>query len=130
MYEPTEGSVEVFGADLSCQMEEIRQIMGICPQHDVLFELLSPEEHLDIFYEFKGGDKTKKWDEIERLLEDVGVAEKRNSMAGQLSGGNKRKLSVAIALCGGSKFVLLDEPSSGLDLSARRELWNMLRRHK
>lgn len=51
-------------------------------------------------------------------------------MAYQLSGGNKRKLSVAIALCGGSKFVLLDEPTSGLDLSARRELWNMLRNYK
>lgn len=47
-----------------------------------------------------------------------------------MSGGNKRKLSVAIALCGGSKFVLLDEPTSGLDLSARRELWNMLREYK
>ena len=51
-------------------------------------------------------------------------------MAYSLSGGNKRKLSVAIAVCGGSKFVLLDEPSSGLDLSARREMWNMLRGHK
>jgi len=58
------------------------------------------------------------------------VADKSKSMAYQLSGGNKRKLSVAIALCGGSKFVLLDEPTSGLDLSARRELWNMLRGYK
>jgi ATP-binding cassette subfamily A (ABC1) protein 3 len=48
----------------------------------------------------------------------------------QLSGGNKRKLSVAIALCGHSKFVLLDEPTSGLDLSARRQLWNMLKEEK
>ena len=51
-------------------------------------------------------------------------------MAGQLSGGNKRKLTLAIALCGGSKFVLLDEPTSGLDLSARRQLWNMLKEYK
>ena len=63
-------------------------------------------------------------------MKDVGVADKRKAMAYQLSGGNKRKLSVAIALCGGSKFVLLDEPTSGLDLSARRELWNMLRGYK
>jgi ATP-binding cassette, subfamily A (ABC1), member 3 len=58
------------------------------------------------------------------------VVEKKDSMAYQLSGGNKRKLSVAIAMCGGSKFVLLDEPTSGMDLSARRELWNMMREHK
>ena len=60
----------------------------------------------------------------------MGVSDKRKSMAYSLSGGNKRKLSVAIAVCGGSKFVLLDEPSSGLDLSARREMWNMLWGHK
>ena len=51
-------------------------------------------------------------------------------MAKQLSGGNRRKLSVAIALCGNSSFVLLDEPSSGLDIQARRQLWNMLRNYK
>jgi ATP-binding cassette, subfamily A (ABC1), member 3 len=128
LFPATEGEVEIFGCDLKTQLTTIRSFMGVCPQHDVLFELLTPAEHLDIFYEFKGGDKTKKHDEIERLLEDVGVADKRDTKSCQLSGGNKRKLSVAIALCGGSKFVLLDEPSSGLDLSARRELWNMLRK--
>ena len=104
--------------------------MGVCPQHDVLFDLLTPEEHLDIFYEFKGADKTHKKEEIKKMLIDIGVADKKDNMAYQLSGGNKRKLSVAIALCGNSKFVLLDEPSSGLDIQARRQLWNMLREYK
>lgn len=108
-------------------MDEARKVMGVCPQHDVLFDLLTPAEHLDIFYEFKGADKTNKKKEIEQLLLDIGVADKKNNMAYQLSGGNKRKLSVAIALCGNSKFVLLDEPSSGLDIQARRQLWEMLR---
>ena len=94
--------------------------MGVCPQHDVLFDLLTPEEHLSMFYEFKGADKSNKKAEINKLLEDIGVADKRQNLAKTLSGGNKRKLSVAIALCGGSKFVLLDEPTSGLDISARR----------
>lgn len=53
-------------------------------------------------------------------MKDVGIDDKKNALAYQLSGGNKRKLSVAIALCGGSKFVLLDEPTSGMDLQARR----------
>lgn len=128
LFPATEGDADVFGADLRSEMASIRSFMGVCPQHDVLFELLTPEEHLDIFYEFKGGDSERKHAEIEQLLLDVGVADKRETKSCQLSGGNKRKLSVAIALCASSKFVLLDEPSSGLDLSARRELWNMLRK--
>lgn len=46
-------------------MDEARKTMGVCPQHDVLFDLLTPEEHLDIFYEFKGADKTNKKKEID-----------------------------------------------------------------
>lgn len=106
--------------------------MGVCPQHEVLFPLLTPEEHLDIFYDFKGAnpDPEVKWAEINKLLVDVGVDDKRHHISSQLSGGNQRKVSVSIALCGGSKFVLLDEPSSGLDLTARRQMWNMLKEHK
>lgn len=63
-------------------------------------------------------------------MKDVGVWDKKNCLAYTLSGGNKRKLSVAIAMCGQSKFVLLDEPTSGMDLSARRQLWNMLKESK
>lgn len=51
-------------------------------------------------------------------------------MAGSLSGGNRRKLSVAIAMCGGSKLVLLDEPTAGMDLGARRALWDMLKNYR
>ena len=58
--ESTEGSVSLFGIDMFEKMEEARKTMGVCPQHDVLFDLLTPEEHLDIFYEFKGADKTNK----------------------------------------------------------------------
>ena len=120
LYRATAGTATVFGQDTLEDVDEVRKLMGVCPQHDVLFDLLTPEEHLDIFYEFKGADKTNKKAEIEKLLEDIGVADKRSNLASTLSGGNKRKLSVAIALCGGSKFVLMDEPTSGLDISARR----------
>lgn len=96
----------------------------------MLFNLLTPQEHLDIFCDFKGVDPAIKQEEIKRMLQDVDVYHHRNKVAEKLSGGSRRKLSVAIALIGGSQFVLLDEPTAGMDLSARRKLWNMLKNYK
>ena len=64
------------------------------------------------------------------MIRDVGLTIDQNKIASSLSGGNKRKLSVAIALCGGSKLILLDEPTAGMDLGARRGLWDMLKNYK
>jgi ATP-binding cassette subfamily A (ABC1) protein 3 len=64
------------------------------------------------------------------MLTDIDLNEKKDCMAEDLSGGNRRKLSVAIALIGDSKFILLDEPTAGMDLSARRKLWDMLKKYK
>lgn len=64
------------------------------------------------------------------MIRDIGLTIDKDKRAGSLSGGNKRKLSVAIALCGGSKLVLLDEPTAGMDLGARRDLWNMLKNYR
>jgi ATP-binding cassette subfamily A (ABC1) protein 3 len=63
-------------------------------------------------------------------MKDIDLESHRNTMAKSLSGGNKRKLSVALALVADSKLVLLDEPTSGMDLTARRRLWSMLKDYK
>lgn len=77
---------------------------------------------MSFFYDLKGAnpDPKVKAAEIKKIMEDCGVYDKRDALAYTLSGGNKRKLSVGLALCGGSKFILLDEPTSGMDLQARR----------
>lgn len=126
----TTGSARIFDNDLFNQMSQVRNYMGVCPQHDVLFDMLTPEEHLDIFYDFKGGDPARKAEEILSLIVDVGLAPDKSKQAGRLSGGNRRKLSVAIAICGNSRLVLLDEPTAGMDLSARRSLWDMLKNYR
>ncbi len=66
-------------------------------------------------------------EECLKIIKEADLDFSKDILAKNLSGGNKRKLSVAIALVGGSKLVLLDEPTSGMDLTARRKLWNMLK---
>ena len=124
------GEAQVYQNDLFREMQQVRRYLGVCPQHDVLFDNLTPEEHLDIFYDFKGGDPRRKRAEITDLIRDVSLGPDKRKMAVSLSGGNRRKLSVSIALCGGSKLVLFDEPTAGMDLGARRSLWDMLKNYK
>jgi ATP-binding cassette subfamily A (ABC1) protein 3 len=111
-------------------MDDVRQFMGVCPQHDVLFDLLTPEEHLDVFCDFKGVPKNEKKAQIDQIIKDIDLGGMRKSRAHELSGGNRRKLSIAIALIGDSKFILLDEPTAGIDLSGRRKMWDMLKKYK
>jgi ATP-binding cassette subfamily A (ABC1) protein 3 len=126
----TSGTAKVYDRDIFEEPDEVREFMGVCPQHDVLFDLLTPREHLEIFYDFKGGDPKRKKEEIESLIKDSGLSFDQSKLSYTLSGGNKRKTSVCMALIGGSRFVILDEPTSGLDLGARRNLWDMLKKYK
>lgn len=111
-------------------MDSVRQFLGVCPQQDILFEQLTPYEHLNIFCDFKGVASDEIEDEIWEMIKDVDLVTNADTLAINLSGGNKRKLCVALALIGGSRLVILDEPTSGLDLTARRMLWNMLKTYK
>ena len=86
--------------------------------------------NLSLIILFIGVPKSSQREEIDTLLKDVDLWPFRDTLAGQLSGGNKRKLSVAIALIGQSRLVVLDEPTAGMDLGARRKIWNMLRKQR
>ena len=96
------------------------------PQHDVLWPELTVQEHLEIFCAIKGVPSANVARECTKSIVDVGLTEKVNVASSQLSGGMKRKLSVAIALIGGSKVIFLDEPTSGMDPYSRRSTWNIL----
>lgn len=73
LLQKTRGNARCFDVDMFDQMDEVREFMGVCPQHDVLFDLLTPREHLDIFFDFKGGDPKRKKDEINQLIANVGL---------------------------------------------------------
>ena len=127
---PDSGSAKIEGLDLNENMAEIRKKLGVCPQHDILYDDLTVVEHLRMFANFKGLKREEVDDEVERMVQAVGLTEKRHVYSQRLSGGQKRKLSVAIAFIGGSPVVFLDEPTSGMDPYSRRFTWNIIRNHK
>jgi len=116
----------VYGHSILADMEQIRRSLGVCPQHDVLFENLSVREHILFFAQLKGASYEEANEESTALTSQFHLQERLDHLGHELSGGQRRKLSVAIAVCGGSKFVVLDEPTAGMDPLARRELWDLL----
>ena len=112
------------------EMDRIREKIGICPQHNTLYEDLTVEEHIELFATFRGFEGEQLQDEINKLIRDVNLEEKRDEYSKNLSGGQKRRLSVAMAFAGGSEVIILDEPTSGMDTSARRYIWEMLKNYK
>jgi ATP-binding cassette, subfamily A (ABC1), member 3 len=130
MISPTAGTAIVNGKDIRKEINAVRSSIGFCPQHNILFDDLTVREHIEFFSMLKGLHKSEVEREVEKYVKLLKLENKIDSRAGSLSGGMKRKLSVGIALCADSKVVLFDEPSSGVDPSARRALWDLLQQEK
>ena len=130
MYEATQGTAIYEGVNIldSMNMEIFREKLGICPQHDILFEDLTIREHLEMFSIFKGVELTEVVNEVNKTLHDFQLEDIQYMLAKNLSAGQRRKLSISISLIGGSKVIFLDEPSSGMDITSRRNLWEILKR--
>ncbi|XP_012287761.1 ATP-binding cassette sub-family A member 5 isoform X2 [Orussus abietinus] len=130
---PTAGTALIFGYDVrdSNDMQTIRSMTGVCPQHDILFDLLTPREHLEFFAAVRGIPRSMVEFEVKKTLKDIDLVEKADTFAKYLSGGQKRKLSVGIAIIGDPKIIILDEPTAGVDPYSRRQMWSFLqsRRH-
>uniref|UniRef100_H0XG82 ATP binding cassette subfamily A member 12 n=1 Tax=Otolemur garnettii TaxID=30611 RepID=H0XG82_OTOGA len=122
------GTIFVYGKDIKTDLHTVRKNMGVCMQHDVLFSYLTTKEHLLLYGSIKVPHWTKKQlhEEVKRTLKDTGLYSHRHKRVGTLSGGMKRKLSISIALIGGSRVVILDEPSTGVDPCSRRSIWDVI----
>uniref|UniRef100_A0A8C8YCH4 ABC transporter domain-containing protein n=1 Tax=Panthera leo TaxID=9689 RepID=A0A8C8YCH4_PANLE len=127
---PSSGCVYINGYEISHNMAEIRKSMGWCPQHDILFDDLTVAEHLSFYAQLKGLSRLKCPEEVQRMLHALSLEDKRDSLSRCLSGGLRRKLSIGIALIAGSKVLMLDEPTSGMDAVSRRAIWDLLQQHK
>ncbi|XP_075213435.1 phospholipid-transporting ATPase ABCA1-like isoform X2 [Lycorma delicatula] len=131
LFAPTSGTAYINGLDIRSDMDIIRNSLGMCPQHNVLFDQLTVEEHLLFYSRLRGKQNfSDVIAEIDQMINDLQLPHKRTSLAKDLSGGMKRKLSIAVAFIGGSKTVILDEPTSGVDPYSRRSIWELLMKYK
>ena len=124
--EPTSGTATVSGFDLLTNASAISQVIGYCPQFDAFTPQLSVRENLNMFARLKGVASFNVDRAVTALIRHLTLEEYANKRADTLSGGNKRKLSVGIALIGNPPIVILDEPSTGIDPQARRSMWRLI----
>ncbi|UJR37764.1 hypothetical protein I4U23_030457 [Adineta vaga] len=134
IYKQTSGTITMESTngmdyDTRNNIDMLRKSIGYCPQHDILFDLLTIEEQIQFYATARGFGKNKRQISSE-MLRLVDLETSYDKYCNSLSGGMKRRLSLACAFVGDTKIILLDEPSSGLDPSNRRLLWDWLRTMK
>ncbi|CAE8744011.1 unnamed protein product [Polarella glacialis] len=125
---PTEGEVRIRGINVLTDVHKVRKLIGYCPQFDALLENLTTEEHLYMYGRLKGLTGPALATAVETNLVELDLLSFRMTRAGQLSGGNKRKLSVGMATISEPAMVFLDEPSAGMDPVARRFMWKVVQK--
>ena len=125
--QPTSGTARVGGHDLINDSEEIKKIIAISPQETAVAPGLSVKENLELIAGLFGFTREQRDEKIRELSETFGFASVLGKRAGKLSGGWQRRLSIAMALISEPKILFLDEPTLGLDVIARSELWDVIR---
>ncbi|XP_029698855.1 retinal-specific ATP-binding cassette transporter-like [Takifugu rubripes] len=130
IFPPSSGTATIYGKDICTDMDSIRLSLGMCPQHNILFQHMTVAEHILFYSLLKGRPTAEAEEEVENMLQDLGFPHKRDELIQNLSGGMQRKLSVALAFVGGAKVVILDEPTSGVDPYSRRSIWDLLLKYR
>src|SRR3954447_17675234 len=126
--QPTSGDIRVFGHDAVHHYQEARVAVGLAPQELNLDFFLTVEESLDYHGGYFGMPKSDRRERTKELLETFSLTEKRNDRTRTLSGGMKRRLILARALMHRPKLLILDEPTAGVDVELRLELWHYVQR--
>ncbi|KAM4691855.1 ATP-binding cassette sub-family A member 9-like [Rhinophrynus dorsalis] len=132
MCSSSSGSAIVYNYKVSDMgdLEEIKKRAGFCPQFDVKFDPLTVMENLRVFARIKGIPSNEVEKEVKKVISDLQMNDIENIEADKLSGGQKRKLTLGIAILGDPQVLLLDEPSAGLDPCSRHHIWTILKERK
>jgi ABC-2 type transport system ATP-binding protein len=123
--EPDEGSIQVAGIDVVRDPVAVKRVIGVQLQTTALFDHLYSRELVELFSALSDGDTSTAW--VDRLIGLVQLEEKADAKVNQLSGGQKQRLSIALAMVNDPTILFLDEPTTGLDPQARRNLWDLIR---
>ncbi|GAB5355108.1 hypothetical protein AAMO2058_000177600 [Amorphochlora amoebiformis] len=124
--EPTSGIAQVNGISVDEGVRAIRKQLGYCPQFNPLQPAMTVTETLWLYARFKGLERSVAHTRIDNLIKQLRLTPHAHKRCGALSGGNKRKVSLAIALVGNPPVLFLDEPSSGMDPVTRRYMWDLI----
>ena len=124
---PTGGDAFVGGYSITEQPEKVKALIGVSPQETAVAPNLSVKENLELICGIHGFSKEKTKERIGELSERFSLAEVLGRKAGKLSGGWQRRVSIAMALISQPEILFLDEPTLGLDVIARHELWDLIR---
>ena len=127
---PTDGDAVVGGYSITKESEQVKRLIGVSPQETAVAPNLSVEENLELICGIHGFSKEKTQAKITELSERFGLDTVLQRKAGKLSGGWQRRVSIAMALISEPKILFLDEPTLGLDVIARHELWETIRSMK
>lgn len=119
----TGGKIFINNLDVEENIDEIRKILGVCPQFDILWDQLTAEEHLKLFCKIKNLPNEDIVETIDKKLEDVSLSHVKKALIKTFSGGMKRRLSMTIACVGNPKIIFLDEPTTGMDPKSRRQVF-------
>jgi ABC-2 type transport system ATP-binding protein len=126
--QPTGGEIEVFGHDAIHDYSEARAAVGLAPQEPNLDWFLTVEETLDYHAGYFGVPKRERRERTNELLETFSLTDKRTERTRTLSGGMKRRLILARAMMHRPRLLILDEPTAGVDVELRLELWHYVQR--
>ncbi len=124
---PTSGSVEIFGLNAVAFPRQAKLTMGITPQEAGVFESLTVREHLEFFARFKGLTKVEARNSATEIIHRLDLEGEINKRVGELSGGQRRRILIGLALLGSPPLLVLDEPTTGLDPVSRRAVWGVIR---
>ncbi|KAI9204485.1 uncharacterized protein BJ171DRAFT_505933 [Polychytrium aggregatum] len=126
LYEASHGTALLAGKNIKTETKEVYGNIGICPQFDILWDDLTVGEHLYFYARLKGVSPSNEREAVQESLRQVALEAFEGRLTKGLSGGEKRRLSIAIALVGNPAVVFLDEPTTGLDPEVRRLIWNIV----